>query len=409
MPSDTMKTVNWADATPLRPAVHSSQLWSAGNGCRPLRIGFIMEQVLGNVTWYLNLRSAISGMGGVDARWVDTSLYNSRGLLERLPGVPSYVRGGARGWLDTHRGLRGWSSDVLLFNTQKPAIFCQWDMLRTPTILMTDLTPRQFDRLAVQYDDDSVDGNAAVTMIKHQTNVLNFRLARAVIPWSTWVRESLIREYGLPPARIHVIPPGVDTQRWCPGGARRGTDRVQLLFVGGNFERKGGRLLLDVFRSLGLHDRADLHIATRDAVQPSPGVVVHRDMQNNSQELVRLYQQADVFVLPTLADTFSLVSLEAMAVGLPVVISGLAGIPDIVEPGRTGYLLPPGDGRKLGEVLLHLIDDAQTRRAFGVAGRERALARFDACTNAARIVELARHVSAEAGRAPTRELLVGQQ
>jgi glycosyltransferase involved in cell wall biosynthesis len=359
-----------------------------------LRIGFVMEQVLGHVTWYQNLRQAVTALDEVEARWVETRLFDPHGRLERLPVLPSCMKASARALLDMRRGLRGWPHDVLVFNTHKAAALCQWQMVRTPTILMTDVTPIQYDRMAALYDHQ-VDGNAAVRAAKHQANVLNFRLAGALVTCSTWARDSFIHDYGVPPERVHVIPIGLDTGYWQPAEPRPAGNRVQLLFVGGHFERKGGRLLLDVFHGLGLSERADLHVVTRDPLQPSPGVIVHHNIQNNSAELLRLYQQADVFVLPTLADCFSNAALEAMAAGLPVVITAMGGIPDIVEHGRTGYLLPAGNGQELAAVLRRLVDDAPLRRALGAAGRQRAVARFDSRTNAARLLALARELHAQ--------------
>ncbi|MGH2355433.1 MAG: glycosyltransferase family 4 protein, partial [Chloroflexota bacterium] len=294
---------------------------------RPLRIGFVMEQVLGHVTWYQNLRRAVDAVGataGVEARWVETKMWECDGRLERLPGVPSFVKASGRALLDTQRGLRGWPYDVLLFNTQKAAALCQWQMLRTPTLLMTDVTPAQYDRMAALYDHP-VDANPAVRALKHQANVVNFRLAAALLPSSTWARDSFVDEYGVPAERVHVIPIGTDTAYWRPAVEREPSDRAQLLFVGGHLERKGGRLLLDVFRDLRLYERADLHLVTRDTLEPPAGVFVHR-MENNSPELLRLYQRADAFVLPTLADCFGNASIEAMAVGLPVITTAMGGI-----------------------------------------------------------------------------------
>jgi glycosyltransferase involved in cell wall biosynthesis len=173
---------------------------------------------------------------------------------------------------------------------------------------------------------------------------------------------------------------------------------VQLLFVGGHLERKGGRTLLEVFRQLRLHERADLHIVTRSELEPSPGVHVHRGVQNNSPRLLRLFQEADVFVLPTLADCFGNASIEALAVGLPVITTAMGGIPDIVSDGETGYLLPPGDAQGLARALLRVVDDPQHRRAMGAAARQRAVTRFDCRTNAGRILDLARRLLEERQR-----------
>lgn len=82
---------------------------------------------------------------------------------------------------------------------------------------------------------------------------------------------------------------------------------------------------------------------TRDEVPAAPHVFVHRNLPNNSQEPARIYQQSDLFVLPTRADCYSMVTMEAMAAGLPVIVSRLGGIPEIVAEGETGFLIDVGD------------------------------------------------------------------
>ena len=103
---------------------------------------------------------------------------------------------------------------------------------------------------------------------------------------------------------------------------------------------------------------------------------------------MQLYQQADVFVLPTLADCFGNASFEAMASGLPVITTAMGGIPDIVAHGHTGYLLAPGSTRDLAAAL-STSSTIPTHDAFGVASRQRALALFDSRTNAGRLLDLA--------------------
>lgn len=370
---------------------------------RRLRIGFVMEENVGHTTWYQNLRGAVGTLEEVEAQWIGTTLYNPRGLVERLPAVPGFVRGGARAYLDARAGLRNWPCDVLLFNTQKTAMFSQWDMLRTPTILMTDVTPLQYDRMGDLYGHAGGD-TGPLGAIKHAANVLNFRLARAVVGWSKWTRDSLVSDYGVPVDRVHVIPPGVDTGHWCPPPTRPENERVQLLFVGGDFVRKGGELLLDVFRECSLHEHADLHIVTRDPVEQRAGISIHHNIANNSPELLDLYRRADAFVLPTLADCFSIASIEAMAMGLPVVTTSMGGIADIVEDGSTGYLISPGDRRALATALERLITDVSARKAMGEAARARAITSFDARVSARRLLDLAYQIEPRHRRQPARAL-----
>jgi glycosyltransferase involved in cell wall biosynthesis len=224
-------------------------------------------------------------------------------------------------------------------------------------------------------------------------NTLNFRLARALIGWSRWTADSFIHEYGIPADRVHVVPPAVDTSVWQP--VKRATwARPRLLFVGGNFERKGGRALLEAFTDLRLADRAELHIVTRDDVAESAGVFVHHGMENGSEALRQLYADADAFVLPTIADCFSIASIEAMAAGLPVVVSDVGGISDIVVDRETGFLLEPGDGRSLRAAIAALVDDAALRRRLGAAARKRAVRHFDARDSATRLLAIATDITA---------------
>ena len=81
--------------------------------------------------------------------------------------------------------------------------------------------------------------------------------------------------------------------------------------------------------------------------------------------------------------------------GLPVITTAIGGIPDIVEPGQTGFLIQPGDPRELAAALSRTVDDDHLRVSMGAAGRERVLTRFDARLSAARLVDLARTLHAD--------------
>ena len=352
-----------------------------------LRICFVMLQELGHVTTTINIKAAVARLEGVDARWVEVPPFRDARPAGAWPPLPEFVRAGAQISKLVGRELHAQPVDALLFNPQNLATLCQWHMLRVPTVLMVDATPLQFDAAGHWYGHPA-DHNPALRRVKHFGNIVNFRLAAAVIAYSTWARDSLVRHYATPAQRVHVIHPGVDTERWRPEEPGRADGRVQLLFVGGQFERKGGPLLLDVFRQLGLAQHSDLHLVTEAELASIPGVFVHRDLQSNSPELVRLFRQADAFVLPTLADFSPQAAVEATAVGLPMVATAMAGLPDIVCDGKTGYLVPPGDGHALGQALARLIAEPELRQRFGAAARAHALANFDAFTNGRRIVEL---------------------
>jgi glycosyltransferase involved in cell wall biosynthesis len=180
----------------------------------------------------------------------------------------------------------------------------------------------------------------------------------------------------------------------APAGAR-----LRLLFVGADFDRKGGRLLLQAVPALA--GRVELDVVTRAPVGPVPEHVrVHVDLGHDDPELARLFRAADVFVLPTLSDAAPLVLGEALAAGLPVVATRVGAVPELAVDGETGLLVPPGDADALVAALRTLVDDAPLRRALGRRARALAVERYDADANNRGVLDVLRAVTAR----PAQEL-----
>ncbi len=357
-----------------------------------------MEQHVGHRTYYQNLRQVLDNVPQLDAEWVPVDYVTRSGLWRRLPLPHSQVVGSLIGRDQVRRGLRATQPDVAFFYTQVLGSLAGGLAYQQPYILCTDITPKQYDQMAEHYNH-TPDGKGLLARYKHRVNVRLMQRAARIIPWSNWVADSLIKDYGVRPDRIEVIPPGVDTSLWQPGSApeHASRERPRILFVGGDFWRKGGDRLLDVFRQLPT-DTAELHLVTRSAVQSEPGVRVYRDLQANSPELVQLFRTSDLFVLPTQAEAFGLVSIEAAATGLPVIGTRVGGQPDIVSEGETGFLIEPNDNHALGQRLSQLLLDADLRRRMGQAARRRAERCFDAKTNAHRVYKLIEEVAVDAGQ-----------
>jgi glycosyltransferase involved in cell wall biosynthesis len=294
--------------------------------------------------------------------------------------MPASVRAAARSYLQVERGLGSAKYDAVLFNTYNPAVLNQRALARQPGYLMFDVTPRQYDRMGEWYEHDA-DRAGWLQNWKDKRVRATFQSAAGLFAWSNWAAEGAIEDYGVPPERVHIVPPGVDTGLWRPADAEKPTEKTQsetirLLFVGYAFERKGGDMLLRWARETHLKNW-ELHLVTMEPQRVPPGVIVHTGMAINSDALVRLTQRCDIFVLPTRADCFSLASLEAMAVGLPVLTSRIGGIPDIVTDGVTGYLIEPGDYDDMKERLEVLIGSPGLRQAYGNAGREVVCRKFN--------------------------------
>jgi glycosyltransferase involved in cell wall biosynthesis len=105
---------------------------------------------------------------------------------------------------------------------------------------------------------------------------------------------------------------------------------------------------------------------------------VHRGIKPNAPELLRLFGESDIFVLPTRGDCLPLVGLEALSSGLPLVVTRVGGLPDLVREGETGLTLAVDDADALGDALEQLTGDAALRARMSQAARTDALARFDA-------------------------------
>lgn len=228
--------------------------------------------------------------------------------------------------------------------------------------------------------------------------ILRWRPAlRAVARWvavSTAVRDAWTREMGVPPASVAVVHNGVDVARFRPDEAAReevrrrlglGAGEPVLLAVGRLDPTKGLQVAVGALARLGPRSpaarlliageggyRAELE---RRAAQLGDRVRLLGYVPN--QELPALLAAADLFLMPTLChEGFPLTVVEALACGLPALASRSGGIPDAVEDGVTGRLLPMGDAAAWAGAIAELLDDRRRRLAIGAVCRQVAEARF---------------------------------
>jgi glycosyltransferase involved in cell wall biosynthesis len=193
-----------------------------------------------------------------------------------------------------------------------------------------------------------------------------YRGAVAVACFSEHVARSMIHDYGVDPARIEVVGAGANV---FPEQAPRRDDGRTIVFVGREFERKGGHVLLDAFaRVRRKFPKARLLVA---------GPPIPRSTQLGVawlgyvplEELAALFAQATVFALPTLSEPFGIAYLDALACGVPCVGTRIEAVPEIVRDGVTGLLVPPGDPAALADALERLLADPAGARAMGARGR----------------------------------------
>jgi glycosyltransferase involved in cell wall biosynthesis len=207
------------------------------------------------------------------------------------------------------------------------------------------------------------------------------RRVRAFLPRTHWCARSLAVDFGVDPGRIVVTPAGIDLEKWSPAPPGPSRDLPVLLFVGNDFERKGGRFLLELFESR-LQGKARLRIVSND---PSlrgrswPADVEHLAGlgHGDPRALVDAYRSSDVFVFPTRKEHMGMVTTEACAAGLPLVATDVGGVREAVRAGVNGLLIPYRAGaEEWAAALLRLIGDPPLRARMGAESRRLAEAEF---------------------------------
>lgn len=357
----------------------------------PARIAFVVEQTLGHVTHYQNMRDVAARRSDVSPIWIPILFDPGATRLVPLLGR----NWSARASLRSRRALDALAAadrpEAIFFHTQATALFSTRMMERVPTAVSIDATPINFDSVGDGYGHRPA-GNGFIDRRKHAMTRAAFHAARLLISWSDWGRASLVSDYGADPAKIHVIAPGA-ARRFFEIGRHRSsriddaTRPVRVLFVGGDFVRKGGSVLLDAVRG-ELGRRCELHLVTRADVPAAPGIVVHRDVRPNSEEILALFAQADAFVLPSLGDCLPVALMEATAAGLPVITTDVGALRETVEQGWSGLVCAPGEPRDLARAIERLVGDASLRVRMGRAAFDLARRKFDATANDDRLLDL---------------------
>ena len=197
-----------------------------------------------------------------------------------------------------------------------------------------------------------------------------FRNAGAVFGMSRWVCEAIVDDYGCDPNVVIPVGAGANVIATSPEG--KSYDRQIALFVGNKYELKGVPTLLDAWAIV--RERlpgAVLWIVGVDAphgLSTRPGSVEWFGYIADRQRLDALYADASAFVLPTRFEAYGLVVVEAMGNAVPCVTTNVGALPEIVDDGVTGELVPPDDPEALAEALVALLADPARAERLGRAG-----------------------------------------
>ncbi len=215
--------------------------------------------------------------------------------------------------------------------------------------------------------------------------IYNF-MADRVVTTGEYVRQYMIRDKGIDPRKVVAIPSGIDLTRFDPDQVHEDL-REELkippdALVFGTAAvfrwKKGNRYLLEATREI-LHSFPEAKLLlVGDGPQKKNllgtieelGIRSSVIMPGYRDDMPRVLKSMDVFVFPTLEEAFPNAVMEAMAMRKPVVATHVGGVPDIVQEGQTGYLVPPKNSRAITEKVLVLLKDKKLREEMGSRGRE---------------------------------------
>lgn len=202
--------------------------------------------------------------------------------------------------------------------------------------------------------------------------------AAYVFTFTELVRRSVVSDYGVDPRRVVTVGAGANLDGLPAEVRRDGAAEPVVLLVGNDYRGKGVDVLVRAMQLVRERVPACRAVVVGGSggrgLPQAPGVEAHPRVAK--AELDRLYRRATLFALPTRAEAFGHALVEAMAYGLPCVASDTGGVPEVIDDGRTGYLVPVGDHRALADRIVGLLTDPDRMRRMGEAGRRRVEERF---------------------------------
>ena len=275
---------------------------------------------------------------------------------------------------------------------------CHWDyMMRTyplmqsvPGKIAMCLNPRHFSLLLLERTIFKRKHYKQVTFISEQC------------------KKEIIKHYNLPFNEIEVVYNGVDTDTFNPKNrikyrdAIRGKynilpDEILLLFVGSGFKRKGLKHVIDAMSLVDKPDEVKLLVAGKGDVRKYKRYAKKRNVTDNLifagvyRNIHEIYAAGDIFIFPSEHDAFGTACLEAIASGLPVIVSKTSGVSEIITQGKDGFIVNhPVCAKEIAEYIILLLEK-ERREQMGSAAR-RTSEMYSLETNTERTINIYRKV-----------------
>ena len=227
------------------------------------------------------------------------------------------------------------------------------------------------------------------------------RRSASLVGVSVATASALQRILGIDRSKVHVVPNGIPLRTGVRAKLRSelglAPGELLIVSVGNLYPVKGHAVLIDALARLRDRTGWRLAIAGRGeeegrlrAQAATAGIGERVHLLGFRDDVADILAAADLFTMPSLSEGLPLALVEAMSFGLPVVVTGVGGVPEVVTDGAEGMLVPPSDAGALAAALGALLADAPRRQKMGEAARTRALRDYALSTMADRYERLYR-------------------
>jgi glycosyltransferase involved in cell wall biosynthesis len=263
-------------------------------------------------------------------------------------------------------------------------------------VLSTVHHPLTVDRRASFRRDRSLQ-EAVGTVEFHPVGMQSFvaRHLDAIVTSSHASAAEIRRDFGVAPERLHMLGNGLDTDLFSPDASVPRSDDEILCVGRWSDPNKGIAFLVQALAKLPRRVRLVLvdedhpqHDARRIARAGGFEDRIRITGRVETDELVRLYRRAAIVAVPSLYEGFGLPAAEAMACGAPVVAAASGALPEVIETGGGGLLVPPADPDALAKALGTLLEQPDARRRLGLEARPRIVAAYSWSRIAVKTVEV---------------------
>lgn len=338
-------------------------------------IDFALTMLAGNEQRYLRLRPLVEEDSTIIPRWYPIRTYFEDDPFRFLPGNSRFW---ARHLADSRKLFLNTPADAVVMHT-----------LETYYLFALQKRLLKRDILIIYNPDEDIPIGDHYKLAVEETDLF--------IPWTNIGAQKIKQRFpNVPDENIQVIHPGLNLKDWPMTHKGNDEERLQVLFIGGDFLRKGGDTLLEAFEA-ELGKTCDLHLITQigwldekiqSRIEQAPFVYLHLGLDPSHPEFVRLITESDMLILPSNLECIPWVTIEALATGLPVIATPIYGTPDVVQDEKTGLLIPPKSPQAIIEAVTRLGNDPNLCQQFSKNGRKHVEEQYNARKNTDRFLSL---------------------